>query len=162
MDLCSPPQHFSFDYRLVVTAKPHKLLITTYLLGRDNFYTWMILLMSPPCQKPTEYQTNCFTVVDFVRGLKWLMSLCPVWLHILSRQLPVTFRLDQQSILQVKFKRLSCTRSMRHKLLWWNIPNQHNCSASFTHYFTNSAIIRPQLHKHSSVWKARHIFPRSF
>lgn len=44
----------------------------------------MNLLKSPSCQKPTEYQTNCFTVLGFIGGLKWLKSPGPVWPRILS------------------------------------------------------------------------------
>lgn len=97
MGLCSPPAllfwfthayKIVFDCTLVVTAQMFQIPINYWLqqisLDKIIFILVNDLVNDSPCQKPTEYQAKCFTVFSFVRGLKWLLSLGPLWLHILS------------------------------------------------------------------------------
>ncbi len=90
MDPCSPSALFIwfthackvvFDYILVVMAQMFRTSINYWLqqicFDRIIFILMKALVNVSPCQKPTEYQTNCFTVLDFVKR-PWMTPSLPI------------------------------------------------------------------------------------
>lgn len=134
----------AFDCRLVVTAPMSKTPINYWLL-QISFIGIIFILTSDlvnfsPCQRPTQYQDNCFTVLAFVGGLKWLFVTLPtVTSHPFAcgRQSSITFQLYHFNIFEGNLKsspvREMCQLQNSNESLWWNAWIQLCCSASFSH-----------------------------